>query len=94
MSVPLELRCPGLTYGLAVGMAHVDVERSVGGVDERFPSRAVVFVALLHRARVPVRPVHAFLEHRDRERMRQDAVVHGVPVIPLQIRESEETQPF
>lgn len=75
-------------------MAHVNVERSVGGVDECFPSRAVVFVALLHRARVPVCPVHGFLEHRDGKRMRQDTVVHSVPVMPVQIRESEETEPF
>ena len=64
----------------------MDVEGPVGGVDQRLPPGAVVLVALLHRAGVPVRPVHRLLEHRQGEGVGQDAVVHRVAVPALQVR--------
>lgn len=75
-----------LTDGLPVRVADVDVEGPVRGVDQHEPAAAVVLVALLHRARVPVGPVDAVLEHGQSERVGQDAVVHRVPVMAVQIR--------
>ena len=67
-------------------MAHVDVEGPVGGVDECLAPGAVVLVALLHGARVPVRPVHRLLEHRQGEGVGQRPIVHRVAVPALQVR--------
>lgn len=72
-------------------MVHVDVKRPVCGVDQELAIGAVVLVAFLHRARVPVGPVHGVLEQRQGKRVRQRSVVHGVSVVALQVRESETT---
>lgn len=69
----------------------MDVERSVCGVDQELAAGAVVFVAFLHRARVPVGPVHGVLEQRQGKRVRQRSVEHGVSVVAVQVRESEAT---
>lgn len=71
-------------------MANVDVERPVCGVDQRLTTRAVVFVAFLHRASVPVGPVNIVLEHGQSEWVRQVSVVHCVSVFTIQVWESEK----
>lgn len=72
-------------------MVHVDVERPVCGVDQELAAGAVVLVAFLYRAGVPVGPVHGVLEQRQGKRVRQCSVEHGVAVVTVQVRESETT---
>lgn len=72
-------------------MVHVDVERPVRGVDQELAARAIVLVALLYRAGVPVGPVHSVLKQRQGKRMRQRSVEHGVSMVAIQVRESETT---
>ena len=72
-----------LTNWLPVWVADVNVEGPVRGVDQHEPVAAVVLVALLHGARVPVSPVHAVLEHGYGKRVGQDAVVHCVAMVAV-----------
>lgn len=44
-------------------MTHMYVKWSVCGVNQDLTTRAAVFVAFLHRARVPVSPVYSILKH-------------------------------
>lgn len=83
----LRLLSPGLrlTYGLPKGMAHVDVEGSVCGVDKRLAAGSVVFVAFLHCVGVPVSPVHGLLKHSQGKWMGQCPVIHSVSVMSLQV---------
>lgn len=80
---PLELLCPGFTYGLAVGVTHMDVKGSVGGVDKRLAPGAVVLIAFLHCAGVPVGPVHSVLKHSYGKRMREHTIIHSVAVMAI-----------
>lgn len=69
----------------------MDVERPVCGVDQELAARAVVLVALLYRAGVPVGPVHGVLKQRQGKRVRQRSVEYGVSMVAVQVRESETT---
>ena len=66
-------------------MVYVEVKRPVCSVNQGLPTRAVVLVAFLHRAQVPVRPVDVVLEHSQGERMRQISIVHCVSVFTVQV---------
>lgn len=70
-------------------MVHVDVEWPVCGVDQELAAGAVVLVAFLYRAGVPVGPVHGVLKQRQGKRVRQRSVEHGVSVVAVQVRESD-----
>lgn len=72
-------------------MAHMNVKRSVCGVDQDLMTRTVVLVAFFHRACVPVGPVDVVLEHRQGERVRQISVVHRVSVLTVQVRVPESS---
>lgn len=70
----------------------MDVERPVCGVDQELAAGAVVLVAFLYRAGVPVSPVHGVLKQRQGKRVRQRSVEHSVSVVAVQVRESETTK--
>lgn len=76
---------PRLTDRLPVGVANVDIKGSVSGVRQGLAPGAVVLVAFLHRAQVPVSPVHRVLKHGQGKRVRQSAVIHRVSVVALQV---------
>lgn len=66
-------------------MTYMDVKWSVCGVDQHLTTRAVVFVAFLHCACVPVSPVHSVLEHSEGKRVRQISIIHCVSVLTIQV---------
>lgn len=66
-------------------MADVDVKWPVCGVNQGLTTRAVVFVALLHRARVPVSPVYSVLKHSQSKWVWQISIIHRVPVLTVQV---------
>lgn len=75
-------------------MVHVDVKWSVCGVNKYLTAGAVVFVAFLHRARVPVSPIYSVLKHSQGKRVRQVSVVHRVSVLTIQVRVSDRRNKF
>lgn len=66
-------------------MTYMDVKRSVSGVNQDLMTRAIVFVASLHCACVPVSPVHSVLKHSQGKRVRQISIIHGVSVLTIQV---------
>lgn len=79
----LEFLCPRLTYGLTIWVKHVDIKGSVSGVDKSLAPSAVVLIAFLHCAGVPVCPVHSILEHSYGKRMREHTVIHTVAMAAI-----------
>lgn len=88
------LQQDSLTNRLPVRMVHVDVKWSVCGVNKYLTAGAVVFVAFLHRARVPVSPIYSVLKHSQGKRVRQVSVVHRVSVLTIQVRVSDRRNTF
>lgn len=67
----------------------MNVEWPVCGVNQRFSSRAIILVAFLHCACVPVCPVHRVFKYSQGKRMRQDSIVNCVSVLSVQVGVSE-----
>lgn len=80
---PLEFLCPRLTYGLTIWVKHVDIKGSVSGVDKSLAPSAVVLIAFLHSASVPVCPVHSVLEHSYGKWVRKNTIINTVPVMAI-----------
>lgn len=79
----LEFLSPRLTYGLTIWVKHVDIKGSVSGVDKSLASSAIVLIAFLHCASVPVCPVHSVLEHSDGKWVRKHTIIHSMAVTAL-----------
>lgn len=71
-------------------MTYMDVKWSVSGVNQSLTIRAVVFVAFLHCACVPVSPVYGVLEHSQGKRVGQISIIHCVSVLTVQVWVSDE----
>ena len=63
----------------------MDVKWSMSGVHQDLSTRAIVFVAFLHSACIPVSPVHSILEDSQGKRVRQISIVHCVSVLTVQV---------
>lgn len=66
-------------------MTYMDVKWSVCGVNQDLMTRAIVFVAFLHSACVPVSPVYSILKHRKGKWVRQVSIIHCVSVLTIQV---------
>lgn len=71
-------------------MTHMDVKWSVSGVNQGLTTRAVIFVAFLYWACVPVSPVNKVLEHSQGKRVRQISIIHCVSVFTIQVWVSDK----
>lgn len=80
---PLEFLCPRLTYGLTIWVKHVDIKGPVSGVDESLAPSAVVLIAFLHCASVPICPVYSVLKHSYGKWMRKHTIIYSMAVMAI-----------
>lgn len=83
---PLEFLRPSLTYGLTIWVKHVDIKGSVSGIDKSLAPSAIVLIAFLHCASVPVCPVHSVLKNSYGKRVRKYTIVHSVSMAAIKVR--------
>lgn len=66
-------------------MAYMDVKWSVSGVNQDLTTRAIVFVAFLYCAYVPVSPVHSVLKNSQGKWVRQIPIINCVSMLTIQV---------
>lgn len=80
---PLEFLCPRLTYGLTIWVKHVDIKGSVSRVNKSLAPTAIVLIAFLYCASVPVCPIHSVLKHSYGKRVRKHTIINSVAVAAI-----------